>query len=200
VRLLVVDPSGILAWLVEHAVSPAVEVEAVTSLEEAERVVRERPPEGAVVSMSHAELPWARFQHLCASSHPPIPVLYESCVFACARDAGIDPDDGVAMFLRKPVPFATLHAALVELLAHRGAPLPRERLFSTVGGVAVGRGKSPRVGDWGPAGGEGRAAATQWDATGATSTGGEAGALDVGDAVENVQRTGSSGWPAGARK
>ncbi len=116
-RVLVLDHSGILPWIIEHAAETHAEVEAVTSLEEAERAVRERPPDAAVVSLTHAELPWGRFQHLCASQEPPVPVLWESCFHDGPRQAGIDPADGIAMFLAKPVPRAVLHRALGELLA-----------------------------------------------------------------------------------
>jgi DNA-binding response OmpR family regulator len=116
-RLLVVDHSGILPWIVEHAAGEGDEVEAVASLEDAERVIRERPPDAAVVSLTRAELPWGRFQHLCATQRPPVPVLWESCVHSGPRDAGIDPADGVALFLAKPLRPAVLHEALRELLA-----------------------------------------------------------------------------------
>jgi len=116
-RLLVLDHSGILPWIVGHATGPGDEVEAVASLEEAERAVRDHPPDAAVVSLTPAELPWGRFQHLCATREPPVPVLWESCVHAGPREAGIDLSDGVALFLAKPVRPAVLHQALEELLA-----------------------------------------------------------------------------------
>jgi hypothetical protein len=115
-RVLVLDQSGILPWLVEHASTPGTVVQAVRSVEEAERAVRERPPDAAVVSMPHAQLPWARFQHLCAVQQPPVPVLYESCIHRSVRDAGIDPDDGVALFLHTPAHRAELERALADLL------------------------------------------------------------------------------------
>lgn len=119
-RVLVLDYSGILPWILAHAGGAGDEVEAVVSLEEAERAVRERPPDAAVVSMTPAELPWGRFQHLCAAQDPPVPVLWESCVHAGPREAGIDPDDGIALFLPKPVPRAELQRALRELMARAG--------------------------------------------------------------------------------
>jgi hypothetical protein len=117
VRLLVLDHSGILPWLVEHAAPPGVDVEAVTSLQQAERALRDHPPDAAVVSVPHGTLPWREFQHLCATLQPPVPVLYESCIHAAADDVGIEPGEGVALFLRKPAPRGALHAALAELLA-----------------------------------------------------------------------------------
>lgn len=122
-RVLVLDYSGILPWILEHAADAGDEVEAVTCLEEAERAVRNHPPDAAVVSMTPAELPWGRFQHLCAEQEPPVPVLWESCVHAGPREAGIDPADGVALFLAKPVPRAVLQRALRELRARSGRQL-----------------------------------------------------------------------------
>jgi hypothetical protein len=125
VRLLVIDQSGILPWLVERA-APGVEVEAVTCLEQAERVLRHHPPDAAVVSMPPATLPWRDFQHLCATLEPPVPVLYESCVHDDAAGVGIDPAEGTALFLRKPAPRGALRGALRGLLEIAAArrPLP----------------------------------------------------------------------------
>jgi DNA-binding NtrC family response regulator len=127
VRLLVLDNSGILPWLVAHAAPAGVEVEAVSSLDEAERRVREQPPDGAVVSMPHSQLPWAGFQHLCATRRPPVPVLYTSCEHHDAGEAGIDPGEGVSLFLPKPVAHGRLHQALAELLHVDGGAAGVER-------------------------------------------------------------------------
>jgi DNA-binding response OmpR family regulator len=117
VRLLVLDASRILTYLVRHETPAEVEVEEAVSLEEAERLVREHPPDAAVVSLPPAHLPWRSFQHLCASRRPPVPVLYESCVHTCAVEAGLDPQDGYAVFLPKPARPAELRGALAELVA-----------------------------------------------------------------------------------
>ncbi len=100
-----------------HETPEGVEVEEAESLDEAERRVRESPPDAAVVSLPPAHLPWRSFQHLCASLKPPVPVLYESCVHTCAADAGLDPDDGYAAFLPKPAHPAELRGALADLVA-----------------------------------------------------------------------------------
>jgi len=122
VRVLVLDSSGILPWVVEHTATPGTVVQAVRTVEEAERAVRERRPDAAVVSVPHGNLPWARFQHVCAMQRPPVPVLYESCVVDSPSAAGIDPDDGICRFLRSPARRDELARALDELLA-TSAPL-----------------------------------------------------------------------------
>lgn len=116
-RLLVLDQGCILPFVVRHEAPPDVEIEAVLSLADAERVLREHPPDAAIVSLTPAHLPWREFQHLCASRQPPVPVLYESCLHAGPRDAGLDPADGYAAFLHKPARRTELRAALERLLA-----------------------------------------------------------------------------------
>lgn len=114
-RFLVLDQSGILPWLVRHDAPAGVEVQGVSSFEEAERVVRESPPDAAVVSLPPAHLPWRAFQHLCATRRPAIPVLYESCLYGSADEAGIDSGDGDVLFLPKPAPREALAKALLDL-------------------------------------------------------------------------------------
>jgi len=116
VRLLVLDQSCLLPWVVRHEAPVGVEVEAVLSLDAAERILEQRPPDAAVVSVPPGNLPWRSFQRLCASRRPPVPVLYESCVHSDPRDAGLDPNDGYVDFLPKPAPRADLRAALLRLL------------------------------------------------------------------------------------
>lgn len=118
-RLLVLDQSHILPWIVQHelAAEPDIEIEALTCFREAEAILRQRPPDAAVVSLPPAHLDWHEFQQLCATRTPPVPVLYESCVHSAAREAGLDPRQGCAWFLPKPAPAAALHQALAELLA-----------------------------------------------------------------------------------
>lgn len=110
------DQSCLLPWVIRHEAPVGVEVEAVLSLDAAERILEQRPPDAAVVSVPPAKLPWRSFQRLCASRRPPVPVLYESCVHANPRDVGLDPNDGYLDFLPKPAPRAELRLALHRLL------------------------------------------------------------------------------------
>lgn len=121
-RLLVLDDSPLLSWLIRHELAGEAEVEVVGDFECAERRLIERPPAAVVVNLPPAELPWRRFQHLCATRRPPVPVLYESCLFGTANGVGIDPADGYAAFLPKPATRAELGAALRDLLDHAAAP------------------------------------------------------------------------------
>lgn len=123
-RVLVVDPSRLLPWIVRHELGEDAEIVAVRTFEDAERAVRERPPDAAVVSLPPAHLPWQKFQHLCATRVPPVPVLYESCVPPEKADFTLDPGDGYAAFLLKPACRRELRAALESLLAAAGLLVP----------------------------------------------------------------------------
>ncbi len=86
-RLLVVDQSLILQWLVRHEFPDGLEIASAQSLAEAEALLAAdapNAPDAAVVSLPPARLPWREFQHRCAAHVPPIPVLYESCIDADA--------------------------------------------------------------------------------------------------------------------
>ena len=124
-RLLVLDQSLILQWLVRHEFPDGLEIASAQNLHEAEVLLAADPPDAAVVSLPRARLPWPAFQHRCATHVPPIPVLYASCVPTDARAMGLDLADGYAAFLRKPAARAELRSALEALLAAcRGGSAP----------------------------------------------------------------------------
>jgi hypothetical protein len=115
-RILVLDESRVLPWVVARVCPPGTVVVALTSLDDAARALRESPPDAAVVSVTPAHVVWREFQHLCAVGRPPVPVLYVSCLFTCAADAGLEPLEGEAAFLRKPASKAEFAEALRRLL------------------------------------------------------------------------------------
>jgi hypothetical protein len=115
-RLLVLDESRLLAWMVEQLCPPGTEVVGLGSFEEARRVLLTNPPDAAVVTVGPAHLPWRNFQKLCASRTPPVPVLYESCISTSVEGAGLEPDESHAFFLRTPAPIAEFEGALARLL------------------------------------------------------------------------------------
>ncbi len=119
-RLLVVDQSLILQWLVRHEFPDGLEIASAQNLAEAEALLAAdgpNAPHAAVVSLPPARLPWRDFHHRCAAHVPPIPVLYESCIDADASALGLEPGDGYAFFLRKPAARTELRSALMALLA-----------------------------------------------------------------------------------
>lgn len=114
-RLLVLDEGPLLAWTVARLCPPGTEVESAQSFEEARRFLEATPPDAVVVSVPPATLPWSDFQRLCASRHPPVPVLYLSCLFESTAEAGFDAAAGRPELLRKPVGRADFEAALARL-------------------------------------------------------------------------------------
>ncbi|HQR44649.1 MAG TPA: hypothetical protein PK598_01380 [Thermoanaerobaculia bacterium] len=115
-RLLVLDESQLLAWMVERLAPPGTLVTGLTSFDEARRVVQEDPPDAAVVSLTSAHLPWREFARLCAAARPRVPILWESCIFGSAEEAGLDPAEGDARFLRTPASRTILKEAVERLL------------------------------------------------------------------------------------
>ena len=127
-RLLVLDESQLLAWMVEQFCPPGTEVLPLASFEDARRVILDSSPDAAVVSMTPAHVPWRELQDLCASRTPPVPVLFESCVFSNAEEAGLEPGQSLSWFLRKPASSSDFEKALARLLeAARLAGRPPER-------------------------------------------------------------------------
>ena len=112
-----------MTWVVGHLCPPGTDVVGFASFEEACSAIAKHPPDAAVVSMTHAHLPWRDFQQLCASRTPAVPVLYESAIFSRAEEADLEPGEDYFEFLRKPVPRTDLEAALGRLLtaASKGA-------------------------------------------------------------------------------
>jgi hypothetical protein len=102
--------------MVERVSPPGTEVLGLTSFDAARRALLENPPDAAVVSLTAAHMPWREFQALCASSRPPVPVLYESCIFSSADDAGLQPEADATRFLRTPASREDLKQALDGLL------------------------------------------------------------------------------------
>jgi hypothetical protein len=115
VRLLIVDSNPLLAHVIRHEL-PEAELLTVPDFAAAEACLCADAPEAAIVSLPPADVPWRDFQRLCASHRPPVPVLYESCLYPSADAAGLGPADGYAAFLSKPAGRTELRRALEELL------------------------------------------------------------------------------------
>ena len=115
-RLLILDGSRVLRQVVERLVSSDVEIECAGTFAEAYRVLRAQPPDAVIATLGPSELPWPELQRHCFQHQPPIPVLFESCVFHDAADAGLDDLGGLGVFLTKPYHAAELKAAIDRML------------------------------------------------------------------------------------
>ncbi|HQQ76148.1 MAG TPA: hypothetical protein PLB01_02245 [Thermoanaerobaculia bacterium] len=116
-RIFVLDESRITALMVERVAPHGTVVAAFTSLAEAACAFSAAPPDAAVVSLTGPHAPWREFRDLCASRRPLVPILYESCLYASAEEAGLEPTSRPVLFLHTPAPFAEFQRAVAELLA-----------------------------------------------------------------------------------
>jgi DNA-binding response OmpR family regulator len=108
VRLLVLDGSRVLPTVVARLAPAGVEVEAARTFAEARRRLHDHPPEALIVNISPAALPWRQLHEICSQHEPPIPVLYESCVYHDAVEAGLGRLSPSGHFLEKPYSIAEL--------------------------------------------------------------------------------------------
>lgn len=115
-RLLVLDENQLLAWMVERLAPSGTLVTGLTSFDEACELLLKGPPDAAVVSLTSAHVPWREIARLCAAARPRVPVLWESCVFGSAEEAGLDPAEGDVRFLRTPASRTVLKEAVERLL------------------------------------------------------------------------------------
>ena len=107
-RLLVLSGSRVLERVVARLAPADVEVESARTMADASRLLREHPPEAMIVNVRPASAPWEELRELCESHDPPIPVLYESCVFHDPAEAGLGDLSPCGHFLEKPYTLAEL--------------------------------------------------------------------------------------------
>lgn len=115
-RILVVDRSLLLAWMVAKVVPPGVKVERASTFDQAERMLTENPPDAAVLHLAPSHQNWRRLLDLCIGNGRLIPFLcvaavdhYEVCNYSLpCRTEDLIPRD------LTPVEFAEMIAALVD--------------------------------------------------------------------------------------
>ena len=115
-HILVLDGSQVLLSLVRRLTPEGVEVESAATFDEALKRFALRPPQALIVNLTPSDLPWEQLQRLCQSHRPPIPVLYESCVYRDPRDAGLETLNGTGNFLEKPYTLAELQGEIERLV------------------------------------------------------------------------------------
>lgn len=127
-RLLIVDGSQLMAWLVSTVAPDEVTVERATSFGEAEAILRDDPPDAAILNITPSNLDWNLLSDLCRAHRPPIPVL---CCTAVAEAAYGEPDlpCPTDRSLSKPFSVSDLRTRverLIDEIDFQG-PAPRER-------------------------------------------------------------------------
>ena len=115
-RLLVLSGSHVLSAVIARLVPEGVEVEEARTLADASRRLREHPPEALIVNLRPASAPWEELRDLCERHDPPIPVLYESCVFHDPAEAGLGTLSSCGHFLEKPYTIKQLRAEVEWLV------------------------------------------------------------------------------------
>lgn len=105
-RLLVVDRSELLAWRVAKIVPSGVQVEGVSSLSEALRILEDNPPDAAIFELSRCHSDWRTLLDACTEGEHLIPFLCvaEIGVFeACGRQIPCRQEDLIPEELPKDV-------------------------------------------------------------------------------------------------
>jgi DNA-binding NtrC family response regulator len=115
-HLLVLDGSLVLPSLVRRLAPEGVEVESVATFDEALKRLALRPPDALIVNLTPADLPWKSLQSLCEKHSPPIPVLYESCIYRSPVEAGLASLNGTGHFLEKPYSLTELRSEIERLV------------------------------------------------------------------------------------
>ena len=117
-HLLVLDGSLVLPALVRRLVPQGVVVEVASDFDHAVAVLAAQPPDAVIANVGPSDLPWEDLRKFCQEHHPKIPVLFESCVFRDAEEAGLGPLNHSAYFIRKPYAYEELRAQIRRLLDH----------------------------------------------------------------------------------
>lgn len=113
-RILVVDGSRLMAWLVGAVAPEAVEVEHASSLAEAREVLTRHPPQAAVFDLTPTRLPWHELADLCRLASPPIPFRCFSASWARDDEPGDSP--GCRWVVDKPRTIDELRAQVDALV------------------------------------------------------------------------------------
>ena len=111
-----------LPALIERLAPPGVEVEIASTYDEAKCTICGRPPSAVIVNLGPADLPWHELHECCRTQSPPIPVLYESCIYHSPDEVGIGCLDEDCTFLTKPYSVAELRIQLERLLKQASEP------------------------------------------------------------------------------
>ncbi len=128
-RILILDGSRVLIELVRRLVPPGVVIESATSFDQALLILLKNPPDAIIANVGPSDLRWKKIQDLCHEHQPPIPALFESCVFASPAEAGFNDLDVWSHFLPKPYHATDLEHELQRLIETAESIARRRRRF-----------------------------------------------------------------------
>jgi CheY-like chemotaxis protein len=128
-RILILDGSRVLLELVRRLVPPEVVIESASSFDQALLILLKNPPDAIIANVGPADLRWKRIQDLCHEHSPPIPALFESCVFSSPAEAGFNDLDAWSHFLPKPYHTADLEHELQRLIEAASSAARSNRRF-----------------------------------------------------------------------
>lgn len=113
-RVLVVDGSTLMGWLVKSLSSSAIDIVCARSFDDARRHLQAHPPNAAIFNITPSELPWHELRDLCRCHEPAIPFLCFSAVEETGKKVAVC--DG-AELLYKPIPTSELRNRVDDLVA-----------------------------------------------------------------------------------
>lgn len=135
-RVLVLDGSRVLFYLVQRLVPDEVEVIYTSSFEEAVGKVEDHTADAVIADLTPANLPWRRFQKLCCGQSPQVPVLFQSCAASRVEETRLRQLCGCNRFISKPYHAADLSVEVLNVIEQtrnlRAAPGSRRSSAAVV--------------------------------------------------------------------
>ncbi len=114
-RVLVVDGSHLMVWIVQMLVPDGVEVVQASRFADARALLTSDPPDAAIFNLTPWHLDWQRLISLCHEHAPPIPFVLCSTLDG-ELPAEIELPSPPLAVVRKPARIADLRATLSALL------------------------------------------------------------------------------------
>jgi DNA-binding response OmpR family regulator len=114
-RVLVVDGSHLMVWLVQTLVPDGVQVVQANRFADAHSILTSDPPDAAIFNLTPSTLEWSRLISLCHEHTPPIPFVLCSTLDGELPTELHLPCQPLAV-VRKPARITDLRAILTDLL------------------------------------------------------------------------------------
>jgi hypothetical protein len=114
-RVLVVDGSHLMVWLVQTLVPDGVEVVQARRFADAQSLLTSDPPDAAIFNLTPSTLEWSRLISLCHEHTPPIPFVLCTTLDGELPSELHLPGPPLAV-VRKPARISDLRATLSDLL------------------------------------------------------------------------------------